>query len=135
MNLQKMKVKELRNLAGEKNITGRWDMNKQQLIDALTLVLEEEARITEEQTHQTQQDHQEEVKPQPQTRRGRKRVIEVYKDGKLIKTIDGLIETFKWAQENNICNAGWVKHSLKTGKETVAGRKFKQGGYLFKYAE
>ncbi|UDY80737.1 Rho termination factor N-terminal domain-containing protein [Geobacillus phage GR1] len=124
MNLQEMKVKELRNLAGEKNITGRWDMNKQQLIEALTLILEEENR----------QAQQEEVaKPQP--RRGRRRVIEVYKDGVLINTIDGLLETFKWATENNVCNVGWVKHSLKTGKETVAGRKFKEGGYLFKYAE
>jgi len=28
-----------------------------------------------------------------------------------------------------------VKHSLKTGKETVAGRKFEEGGFLFKYVE
>jgi hypothetical protein len=131
MNLQEMKVKELRNLAGEKNITGRWDMNKQQLIDALTPILEEEARIAEEQSEQSQQEEVE--KPQP--RRGRRRVIEVYKDGQLVNTINGLLETFKWATENNICNVGWVKHSLKTGKETVAGRKFKTGGYLFKYAE
>lgn len=133
MNLQEMKVKELRTLAGEKNITGRWEMNKQQLIDALTPILEEETRIAEEQAAQDQQ--QEEVKPQNQPRRGRKRTIEVYKDGQLINTIDGLLETFKWATENNICNVGWVKHSLKTGKETVAGRKFKTGGYLFKYSD
>ena len=134
MNLQEMKVKELRNLAAEKNVVGRWDMNKQQLIDALSLVLKEKERIYEDQVKKDEQSHQEEVK-KSKSQRGRRRVIKVYKDGKLINTIDGLLETFKWAIDNNICNVGWVKHSLKTGKETTPGRKFKEGGYLFKYNE
>lgn len=123
MNLQEMKVKELRELAGEKEVTGRWDMNKQQLIDALTPILEAEQAAQAEQ--------QNEEKP---SRKGRTRTINVFKDGQLVETVEGLIETFKWAEQNNVCNQGWVKHSLKTGKETVAGRKFKESGYRFEYA-
>lgn len=65
----------------------------------------------------------------------KKKRINVYKDGKLIKTIDGLMETFKWITENNITNVGWVKRSLKTGEETKAGYKYKEGGYKFEYAD
>ncbi|PFZ06579.1 hypothetical protein COL63_27410 [Bacillus pseudomycoides] len=72
---------------------------------------------------------------QPRRKKGRTRTIEVYKDGVHIETIEGLIKTFKWAEENKICNQGWIKNSLRTGNETVAGRKFKEGGYRFKYAE
>ncbi|PEL63763.1 hypothetical protein [Bacillus wiedmannii] len=68
-------------------------------------------------------------------KKGRTRTIEIYKDGVHIETIEGLINTFKWAEENHICNQGWIRHSLKTGKETIPGRKFKDGGYLFKYAK
>ncbi|PFZ20100.1 hypothetical protein [Bacillus wiedmannii] len=73
--------------------------------------------------------------PQLEKRRGRTRTIEIYKDGVHIETIEGLINTFNWAKENYICNQGWIRHSLKTGKETIPGRKFKDGGYLFKYAK
>ena len=65
---------------------------------------------------------------------GRTRVINVFKDGELIETIEGLMETFKWVTDNNITNVGWVKRSLKTGEETNAGYKYKIGGYKFEYA-
>jgi len=67
-------------------------------------------------------------------RRGnRKKHIQIFKDGILILTIEGLIETMKWASENNICNSGWIRESLRTGRETIAGRKYKVGGYKFQY--
>ncbi|PHA62847.1 Rho termination factor N-terminal domain-containing protein [Bacillus wiedmannii] len=147
MNLQDMKVKELRDLAGEKNIAGRWDMKKDQLISAIkrVLLLEESTKlgltiepgmsnediknlISEAQRTQ----EKEEV---ISSRKGRTRIINVYKDGQLVETIEGLLNTFKWAAENNISNQGWVKHSLKNNVPTVPGRKFKEGGYLFQYAE
>ncbi|MGG1916074.1 Rho termination factor N-terminal domain-containing protein [Priestia megaterium] len=65
---------------------------------------------------------------------GRTRVINVFKDGELIETIEGLMQTFNWVTENNITNVGWVKRSLKTGEETNAGYKYKVGGYKFEYA-
>ncbi|PGC30279.1 MULTISPECIES: hypothetical protein [Bacillus] len=68
-------------------------------------------------------------------KKGRTRTIEVYKNGVHIETIEGLIKTFKWAAENNIANQGWIKHSLKNNVPTIPGRKFKEGGYLFKYVE
>ena len=58
-----------------------------------------------------------------------------YKDGELIKTIDGVLKTFDWAKENNIAHQDWVKRSLRTGEETESGWKYKEGGYLFKYAD
>ncbi|PLR86658.1 hypothetical protein [Bacillus sp. V33-4] len=82
-------------------------MNKQKLIDVLTPVLEAET-IVKEQAQQNE-------KPSSTSHKGRTRTIEVFKDGQLVRTIEGLIETFKWANENAICDQGWVKHSLKTG--------------------
>ncbi|PER08879.1 hypothetical protein [Bacillus cereus] len=72
---------------------------------------------------------------QHKRKKGRTRTIEVYKDGVHIETIEGLLNTFKWANENGIANEGWVKESLRSGRETIAGRKYKTGGYLFKYTE
>jgi hypothetical protein len=131
-NLTTKSVKELREIAKTLEIAGRWDMNKDQLIKAIEFVQKkrEEERIEAERKAQQKKEEVETSR-----RKGRTRVIEVYKDGQLVTRIEGLIETFKWAAENKVCNQGWVKHSLKTGKETVAGRKFKEGGYLFKYAE
>ena len=68
-----------------------------------------------------------------QKNRRRTRTVEIYKDGELIKTIDGVLKTFDWAKENNIAHQDWVKRSLRTGEETEAGWKYKEGGYLFKY--
>lgn len=149
MNLQDMKVKELRTLAGEKNIAGRWEMKKDQLISAIERVLLIEEATNLELTvepsmnnediknliseSQNSQD-KEEVGVAP-NRKGRTRIINVYKDGVLVNTIEGLLNTFKWAAENNISNQGWVKHSLKNNVPTVPGRKFKEGGYLFQYAD
>ncbi|MEK5205218.1 MULTISPECIES: Rho termination factor N-terminal domain-containing protein [Bacillus] len=145
MNLQEMKVKELRILAGEKNIAGRWEMKKDQLILAiervllieeatnLGLTIEPSASIEDiKNLISESQNSKEESTP---NRKGRTRIINVYKDGQLVETIEGLLNTFKWAADNNISNQGWVKHSLKNNVPTVPGRKFKEGGYLFQYAE
>lgn len=133
--LEGMKVKELRELAGKKNISGRWDMSKPQLVAALfpIMVAERNAEIAEEQAQQATVVAEEETPIR--SNKGRVRTINIYKDGEQIKVIDGLLETFKWATENGIANQGWVKESLKTGRETTAGRKFKEGGYRFEYAE
>lgn len=46
-NLNEMSVKELREIAKEKNIAGRWDMTKTQLIEAIEKVNEQEAPVKE----------------------------------------------------------------------------------------
>ncbi|PEN61601.1 Rho termination factor N-terminal domain-containing protein [Bacillus wiedmannii] len=147
MNLQDMKVKELRDLAGEKNIAGRWDMKKDQLISAIerVLLLEEatnlgltiEPAMSNEDIKNliSEAQNSQDKESTTSNRKGRTRIINVYKDGQLINKIEGLLKTFKWAAENNISNQGWVKHSLKNNVPTVPGRKFKEGGYLFQYAE
>lgn len=129
MNYKEMTVKQLVEVAKDLNIKGRHKMKRDELLAAIESKQVVEQEVKENETNQVQNKTE-----SPASNRGRMRVIEVWKDGKCIKTIDGLIETFKWAVENGICNQGWVKNSLKTGKETVAGRKFKEGGYLFKYA-
>ena len=210
--MENMKLKDLRDLAGELSIIGRWDMNKQQLIEAINLVKIDKTKELEEKTKEivdiyeiveemveeiiedfevTKKERTKEeaiqylvdyiyvgasfiketedgfifsvseedgrkgkvkvfkegdienyevlIEPtiqKPTTRKhGRTRTIEVYKDGILISTIEGLLNTFKWASTNNICNTGWIRNSLKTGQETIPGRKFKEGGYLFKYKD
>lgn len=70
---------------------------------------------------------------QPAGERKRGRQIVVYKDGNQIKQLNSLKETFEWAKENDICNQGWIKRSLRFNEETKPGRKFKEGGYLFQY--
>ncbi|PED63951.1 Rho termination factor N-terminal domain-containing protein [Priestia megaterium] len=162
--MKEMQVKELREIAKEQNIPGRWDMKKDQLISAIeriqlidrairlqikikyTETVEELAQliVAKEQelaaveamkSEQKEGEEMKEEKPQAKKKHGRTRTIEVYKDEELVTKIVGLLETFKWAEENKICNQGWVKHSLRNGVPTVAGRKFKEEGYLFKYAE
>ncbi|CAF1785510.1 MULTISPECIES: Rho termination factor N-terminal domain-containing protein [Bacillus] len=141
-------VKELRNIAKEMNITGRWDMNRSQLIyaiertqlisEAKDLGIETAAMLNNDQIKKVIEAERntmpEEEKTSQKKRGAKKRKIEVYKDGQLIQTIDGLMETFNWVTENKITNVGWVKRSLKTGEETAAGYKYREGGYLFKYA-
>ena len=121
-----MKSEELRIIAKEYKMTGAWKAKKQEMIDFLEVKKLEQ--IKEQETEV--QKPEEITKP----KRGRTRTIEIYKDGKLIKTIEGLLKTFEWARENKIANEGWVKRSLKLGEETAAGYKYKEGGYLFKYA-
>ena len=126
IELNTLKAEELRTLAKEFQMTGAWKAKKGEMIEFLEAKKSEQieqARAAEE-----------EVKPQS-NRKGRTRTVNVYKDGQLVQTVVGLLETFKWAADNNVCNQGWVKHSLKTGSETTSGRKFKEGGYKFEYAE
>ncbi|MDG0860341.1 hypothetical protein [Staphylococcus equorum] len=75
------------------------------------------------------------IMSQPAGSRKRGRQIVVLKDGVQIKRLHSLKEAFTWAEENMICNEGWVKRSLKNNEETKPGRKFKEGGYLFQYLE
>ena len=108
------------------------------------LIAEDKKRVEEEQEALRKQREAQKAAEEAQTesveetpkkkKNGRTRVINVFKDGELIETIEGLMETFKWVTENNITNVGWVKRSLKTGEETNAGYKYKIGGYKFEYA-
>jgi len=136
MNHSEMTVKQLIEVAKELNIVGRHKMKREELlaaIEAKQIVPQQPVNVENQVEAEAAVPSQtEEVKPQ---RGGRTKVIEVWKDGVKIATINGLIETLKWAVAEGVSNQGWVKHSLKTGKETVAGRKFKEGGYLFKYAD
>ena len=139
-------VKELRSIIKEcgLEIKGAWKMTKNELLVNIINELPEEEVTTEEVEEVEVKEVEVEEKPEVEevetteskskTRKGNKKIIEVYKDGELVNTLDSLTETFKWARENKIANAGWVRNSLKTGQETVAGSKYKEGGYLFKYA-
>jgi len=132
LELNNMTAEELRSVARELEMTGAWKSKKQEMVDFI------QAKVD---TLKADQEVQEAILNQPKPssssapKRGRRRKIEVYKDGELIETIDGLLNTFKWASENEITNQGWVKRSLKNNEVTKAGWKFKNGGgYLFKYA-
>ena len=137
-------VKELRSIIKEcgLEVKGAWKMTKNELLVNIINELPEEetteeVKEVEVQEVEVKEDREEEVKTtesKPKTKKGNRKIIEVYKDGELVNTLDSLTETFKWARENKIANAGWVRNSLKTGQETVAGSKYKEGGYLFKYA-
>lgn len=128
LELTEMKAEELRAIAKEYKMTGAWKAKKQEMIDFLEVKKSEQ--IKEQEELQTQKPQQED-----RPRRGRTKTIEVYKNGELIETIDGLLNTFRWAKENDITNQGWVKRSLKTGEETTSGWRYKEGGYIFKYAD
>ena len=139
-------VKELRSIIKEcgLEVKGAWKMTKNELLVNIINELPEEEVTTEEVEEVEVKEVEVEEKPEVEevetteskskTRKGNKKIIEVYKDGELVNTLDSLTETFKWAKENKIANAGWVRNSLKTGQETKAGSKYKEGGYLFKYA-
>lgn len=154
-------VKELRSIIKEcgLEIKGAWKMTKNELLVNIINELPEEEVTTEEveevdvkeveveevevkevEVEEVEVEEKPEVEEvettesKSKTRKGNKKIIEVYKDGELVNTLDSLTETFKWAKENKIANAGWVRNSLKTGQETKAGSKYKEGGYLFKYA-
>ena len=139
-------VKELRSIIKEcgLEIKGAWKMTKNELLVNIINELPEEEVTTEEVEEVEVKEVEVEEKPEveevktteskPKTKKGNRKIIEVYKDGELVNTLDSLTETFKWAKENKIANAGWVRNSLKTGQETKSGSKYKEGGYLFKYA-
>ena len=137
-------VKELRSIIKEcgLEIKGAWKMTKNELLVNIINELPEEEIAEEENEMEVQEvevkeDREEEIETtesKPKTKKGNRKIIEVYKDGELVNTLDSLTETFKWSKENKIANAGWVRNSLKTGQETKAGSKYKEGGYLFKYA-
>ena len=124
--LRTMTVKELREIVRDENlpITGAWKMKKNDLVEEVFSMICEAWNIEDDETI---------VVEEPKKKRRKVRKIEVYKDGEVVKTLESLMETFKWATENKIANSGWVKESLKSGRETTPGRKYKEGGYLFKY--
>lgn len=131
IELNTMRAEDLRTLAKEFEMRGAWKAKKNEMIEFLENIKAEQIKEAEAAAQA-----QAEVQSKPASHRhGRTRKIEVWKDGQLVAEIDGLIETFKWATENNVCNVGWVKHSLKNNIPTTPGRKFKEGGYLFKYAD
>ena len=124
--LRKMTVKELRDIVKDEGLTipGAWKMKKNDLVEEVFSMICEAWNIENDETIVVEE-------PKKKSQRGRK--IEVYKDGEKVKTLDSLVETFKWSTENKIANSGWVRESLRSGRETTPGRKYKEGGYLFKY--
>lgn len=139
-------VKELRSIIKEcgLEIKGAWKMAKNDLLVNIINELPEEEETEEVKEVEVEEvkvegDHEEEKEVKEKTtkskpKKGNRKIIEVYKDGELFNVLGSLTETFKWAKENKVANAGWVRHSLNTGQETKAGSKYKEGGYLFKYA-
>ena len=117
VELTTLKAEELRTIAKEFKMVGAWKAKKSDMVEFLQNIKEEQIKAE-----------------QSKKKTNKKKTIEILKNGKVIAVIEGLIETFKYVEEKQICNQGWVKHSLKTGKVTVAGRKYKMGGYLFRYA-
>ena len=126
--LRTMTVKELREIVRDENlpIKGAWKMKKDDLVEEVYDMICEAWNIEDDETIVVEE-------PKKKSQRGRK--IEVYKDGEVVKTLESLMETFKWAKENKIANSGWVKESLKSGRETTPGRKYKEGGYKFSYLD
>ena len=115
--LRAMTVTELRQIVRDEGltITGAWKMKKDDLVEEIFIDICEAWDIEDDETIVVEE-------PKKKSQRGRK--IEVYKDGEKVKTLESLMETFKWAKENKIANQGWVKESLKSGRETTPGRKF-----------
>ena len=127
-DLRKMKVKDLRDIVRDEGlaIAGAWKMKKDDLVEEIFIDICEAWDIEDDETIVVEE-------PKKKSQRGRK--IEVYKDGEKVKTLESLMETFKWAKENKIANQGWVKESLRSGRETTPGRKYKEGGYKFSYLD
>lgn len=105
-------VKELRDLAKEMNISGRWDMNKQQLIEAI------EAASVEVPT-KTTADYLSNIEPGTLVAFKRSNKKDLAMSGKFVSFIDGkaVIETKKGTQfrvkpENII----WVKTGARWPK-------------------
>ena len=126
--LRAMTVKELREIVRDENlpITGAWKMKKDDLVEEVFSMICESWNIENDEEIVVEVEE-----PKKKSRKVRK--IEVYKDGEKVKTLESLMQTFKWATENKIANSGWVRESLRSGRETTPGRKYKEGGYLFKY--
>jgi len=126
--LRAMTVKDLRDIVRDEGlaITGAWKMKKDDLVEEIFIDICEAWDIEDDETIVVEE-------PKKKSRRGRR--IEVYKDGEVVKTLESLMETFKWAKENKIANQGWVKESLKSGRETTPGRKYKEGDYRFSYLD
>ena len=126
--LRTMTVKELREIVRDENlpIKGAWKIKKNDLVEEVYDMICEAWDIEDDEEIVVEVE-------EPKKKRRKVRKIEVYKDGEKVKTLESLTETFKWATENEIANAGWVRESLKSGRETTPGRKYKEGGYLFKY--
>lgn len=136
--LRELSVTELRNLIREYQleITGSWKMKKEDLIESIFIEVEEAwEMIDDEAIAEEVEVIEEKPEIEEQAKRGRTKTVLVFKNGELIKTIDGFIKTLKWATENNIANQGWVKRSLKRREETKPGFKYKEGGYFFWYDE
>lgn len=140
--LREMTVKQLRELVRDNDleIVGAWKMKKNDLVEEIyELVFEaweiEDDETIEETTEETvAEEVVEEVEEEPKRRRHGK-TIKVFKDGEEVIQLNSLTETFKWAADNKICNQGWVKESLRSGRETTPGFRYKEGGYLFKYVK
>lgn len=125
--LREMTVTELRQIVRDEDlpITGAWKMKKDNLVEEVFSMICEAWNIENDEI-------EEEIIEEPKKEIKGKR-IDVYKDGEKVKTLESLTDTLKWAKDNKVANQGWVKESLRSGRETVAGRKYKEGGYLFTY--
>lgn len=110
-DLQSKTVKELRELAKEKNISGRWDMNKKQLIDAIESSVEIPTKTTS--------DYLSNIEPGTLVAFKRSNKKDLAMSGKFVSFIEGkvVIETKKGTQfrikpENVI----WVKTGTRWPK-------------------
>lgn len=114
-DLQSKTVKELRDLAKEMNISGRWDMTKQQLIEAI----ENASMKQDEVPTKTTADYLSNIEPGTLVAFKRNNNKELAMSGKFISFIDGkaVVETKKGTQfrvkpENII----WVKTGARWPK-------------------
>lgn len=149
MNLQEMKVKELLEIAKELKITGRYDMKKGELIEAIQAaqtVEETEVKVTEQnesdsngetQVENTEQ-IEEEVKPKPVKEiKSNKRPLILYNESdEVVQRFESQKECTVWCLENQISNQGWISVAIREGrqiyrtKEGKATRSQKNKGYI-----
>ena len=108
-------VKELRELAKEKNISGRWDMTKQQLIDAIEASSEVPTKTTA--------DYLSNIEPGTLVAFKRSNKKDLAMSGKFVSFVGGkvIIETKKGTQFRiNPENIIWVKTGARWPKWVFA---------------
>ena len=102
--LRTMTVTELRQIVRDEGleITGAWKMKKNDLVEEIFIDICEAWDIEDDETIV-------EEEPKKKSRRGRK--IELCKDGEVVKTLESLMETFKWRKK--------IRSQIKDGLKKV----------------
>lgn len=127
--LNEMKVTEIREYAKENlsPITGAWKMKKQDLIEK---ILEQQPQPEPEKNTKSVEDILVEIdverkKPKKQAQEKNKSLPSQEKPSYFLLDDEGQevfssmvkLDVVKFAIENNICNAGWINRSIKTGEK------------------